>query len=148
MHMKNSIIIALISLLTFTNCSLNSDDNTNATPQVITIYWNLVNVSGGFAGVDDDFEIGTIIWRFNELTETLNVDNGNTDDTKQDGLDSGNYSFSLLNVGQDTFLIVDSEELGNLTITGNQLVINQNETSGGSAADGFIYTFTKSVEIE
>jgi hypothetical protein len=140
--MKNYFLISLVSFFILTNCSI-SDDSNNTPPKVIKIYWNLVNVSGGIVGVDDDFQTGTIIWTFNDETETLNVVNDNTDDTKQDGLATGDYTYSVVNIEENSFLIVDSNELGSLTLNTSQLIINENETSEGSAADGFIYTFSK-----
>jgi hypothetical protein len=140
--MKNYFLISLVSFFILTNCSI-SDDSNNTPPKVIKIYWNLVNVSGGIVGVDDDFQTGTIIWTFNDETETLNVVNDNTDDTKQDGLATGDYTYSVVNIEENSFLIVDSNELGSLTLNTSQLIINENETSEGSTADGFIYTFSK-----
>ncbi|NNC51120.1 MAG: hypothetical protein HKO01_11350 [Flaviramulus sp.] len=140
--MKKPILILIICFLTLFNCSLGNETN-NTPPQIVKIYWNLVNVSGGFEGVNDNFEVGTIIWEFNDSTETLSVDNQNNDDTKQDGLDSGNYSYSIFNVEDESYIIVDDIEVGSMTLTSNELVINENETSEGSAADGFIYTFSK-----
>jgi hypothetical protein len=144
--MKFYKLILIISFLSLNNCSLSNDSVT--TPQVIKIYWNLVNTSGGVAGVDDDFQIGTITWSFNEATEILTVVNNNTDNTKQDFLDSGEYGFSVLTVGEDLFLVIDSVEIGRFTVTSNQLIINGNETSEGTVTDGFNYTFTKTTVTE
>ena len=143
--MKYTLLILLISFFTLTNCSTNND---NTQPDVIAVYWSLTNTTGGLAGVNDNFDKGEIKWVFNELTETLIVENDNTDDTKQSGLDSGNYAYSLLEVGLNSFLIIESEEAGRLTVTTNKLIIDENQTSQGDLNDGFIYTFTRTTITE
>ncbi|SFZ95093.1 hypothetical protein SAMN05428642_10717 [Flaviramulus basaltis] len=145
--MKYYTLILLISFITFTNCSINNNDN-DTTPIVIITYWSLDNVSGGVAGIDEDFSENTVKWIFNETTSTLNVENNNDNDTKPDGLDSGNYNYSVLQKGSNLFLIVGSNEIGRFTVSQNQLVINENETSNGTLADGYIYTFKKIVVTE
>lgn len=144
--MKPYLFILVISFLSLTNCSIGNNDNTQ--PQVVEVYWNLINVTGGVAGVNEDYALGTIIWRFNEASGVLSVENNNTDDTKQDGLDSGDYTYSILDDNGDLFLVVDSDEMGHLTITANEFILNENETSQGSGADGFIYTFRKTTVTE
>ena len=137
--MRNTLLILLTGFFIFTNCSIKDD---NTTPEVVRVYYNLINVSGGIEGVDDYFESGTIIWSFNDETGILTVVNENIDDTKQDGLDSGDYNYSVLNSGDNSFLIIESNELGLLEYITNNLIINENKTSEGSGADGFIYTFS------
>lgn len=122
-----------------TSCSLN--DNDNATPQEIKYLWHLVKVTGGIAGVNEQFETNVITWSFNNETETLVVNNKNTDDSIEDSLDSGTYSFSVLEENNTTYLIIDDIELGSFEVSGNILTINQNNTSTGNGTDGFIYTF-------
>jgi hypothetical protein len=143
--MKYPISILFICFLTFINCSTNNDDTQ---PKVIEVYWSLTNTTGGLAGVDDDFNKGEIKWVFNELTETLIVDNQNTDNTKQDGLASGNYSYSILEVGLDSFLLIDSEEVGRLLVSTSKLTLDENVTSQGDLNDGFVYTFTRTTVSE
>lgn len=143
--MRHTLLILFTCFFIFTNCSIKND---NTTPDVVRVYYNLINVSGGIEGVDDYFELGTITWTFNDETGILTVVNENIDDTKQDGLDSGDYNYSVLNSGGNSFLIVDSNELGSLEYITNNLIINGNETSEGSGADGFIYTFSLTTVIE
>ena len=143
--MRHTLLILFTCFFIFTNCSIKND---NTTPDVFRVYYNLINVSGGIEGVDDYFELGTITWTFNDETGILTVVNENIDNTKQDGLDSGDYNYSVLNSGGNSFLIVDSNELGSLEYITNNLIINGNETSEGSGADGFIYTFSLTTVIE
>lgn len=145
--MKYYLIIACISFLTLTNCSLDSVNNT--APQVTKVLWHLKNVSGGIAGVDNDFPANKIIWEFKSENLTLIVSNGNTDDSIEDGLDTGTYSYSVKKVDNVEYLTINSNEVGSATFTNNDtvLTINQNETSTGPVADGYIFTFDKSVIV-
>lgn len=143
--MKRYLLILFFSLA-LTNCSINSNDTNQ--PQVITVYWNLVNVSGGVSGVDIDYGTGDIVWLFDEVNTTLTVTNTNTDDSLEDGLDSGTYPYSVIDDGHDLFLSINATEFGNFTVTGNQLVIDQNITTSGTGADGYVYTFEKTTVIE
>lgn len=127
------------------NCSL--DNGSNSESGTITIvFWHLTNTSGGLAGVDDQFDLDKVIWSFNEVNSTLIIQNNNTDDTKQDGLPSGTYSFSVsLNSGS-YFIYIDGAEFGSYSISDTELIIDQNITTSGTGADGFVYTFKKVTE--
>ncbi|WP_111308227.1 hypothetical protein [Confluentibacter sediminis] len=146
--MKYSLIIACISFFALTNCSLDSVDND--IPKVTRVLWHLKNVSGGVSGVDNDFPANKIVWEFRDATSTLTVSNTNTDTSIEDGLDSGTYSYTIVEVGSDAYIKINSNEVGKITITnsGNTLTINQNLKSSGSATDGYIYTFNKTVIVE
>lgn len=143
--MKYYLILACISFFTLTNCSIGEVDTSE--PQVIRVLWHLKNVSGGIAGVDNDFNNGVIIWEFKSETSSVTVTNTNSDTAIEDGLDSGTYTYSIEEVNNQEYLTIGSNELGSISVTsnGNQLIIDQNETSTGPAADGYIYTFDKSI---
>ncbi|CAH8288912.1 hypothetical protein EV196_11620 [Mariniflexile fucanivorans] len=148
--MKYSIIIAFLSFATLTNCSLEGDNEIK--DQVYKTYWHLTNVSGGIAGVDNDFNLNEIIWTFNEDTDQLKINNTNTAEI-EDGLDTGTYTYSVTIVeveGEDdkSFLVIDSNEFGKFTFNETELVIDQNITTTGTGADGFIYIFKRVVIIE
>jgi len=55
---------------------------------------------------------------------------------------------SILNDGNNTFLIIDGNEYGSITVLTNNLIIDQNLTSTGTGADGFIYSFQLVETIE
>ncbi|MFI0427847.1 hypothetical protein [Mariniflexile sp. HMF6888] len=139
--MRPYILIAFLSFITLTNCSIGNNDD--IPDQIITTYWHLTNVSGGVAGVDNDFDLNDIVWHFNNTTNKLTIKNTNTDDTIEDGFDSGVYNFSVTTVGSDEFLVINSNEFGKVVVTQTQLTIDQNMTTSGTGADGFIYTFTR-----
>lgn len=127
------------------NCSLDNGNN-NESGTITIVFWHLTNTIGGLAGIDDQFDLDTVIWSFNEVNGTLSIQNNNTNDTKQDGLPSGTYSFSVsLNSG-NYFLYIDGAEFGSCSISDTELTIDQNITTSGSGADSFIYTFNKVTE--
>ena len=142
--MNLKFLTAMIFIVIITSCSINNDDDK---PQVVRSEWHLKNVSGGLAGVNNDFDFNQVIWVFNELQGSLTVLNNNTN-AVEDGLDSGTYNYSLLDDGTTTFLIIDDNEFGGLIILNNNLTIDQNLTSTGTGADGFIYSFQLVQTIE
>ncbi|HET8810467.1 MAG TPA: hypothetical protein VFM65_09420 [Flavobacteriaceae bacterium] len=122
-------------LVLFFGCFAGCDNSDNDIDDP-TIYgsWNLMNISGGFAGVDNDFERGTIIWTFDGNSSELVVENNNTEEVI-DGLDSGTYMFSIS--GSDT-LFVEGGRFGVYTVSKTQLIIDQ-----GVASDGFLLKFER-----
>ena len=101
----------------------------------------LVNVSGGFAGVNFNFDKGQIIWTFNEQNSTLNIKK-NTNESFS-GLNEGIYSYSIVNINNNLFLHIDENELGGVSTSENGMIIDENMRSTGSGADGFIMTLEK-----
>ncbi|WP_282136209.1 hypothetical protein [Seonamhaeicola maritimus] len=150
--MKTKILILVTVFLTLTSCSLSNDTNEGPI-EVTLVHWNLINVTGGIAGVDNDFEVGDIVWNADEFNSMLAVNNSNPDDTIEDGLDTGTYDFVLFETGGDIFTVIDGDEFGKIYISETDntlLIIDQNELSFGPQADGFIYTFkitTSTIEI-
>ena len=145
--MKLKSVILLFISFTFLSCSLG--DNNNNNNEVVLTQWNLIHVTGGIAGVDETFEIGDIIWFFDDTSGQLTVTNNNTDDTVQDGLDTGVYNYSFIDTGTNVFISINDIEFGALLIFSNnqQFNIDQNITSEGSGADGFLFTFEKSIVV-
>ena len=137
--MKKSILIVLSCCFLLSNCSVNN--STSSSPQNVKYFWHLINVTGGIAGVDWEFNVNTIVWDFDADAGTLTVENNNTDDNIEDGLDSGIYEYYEISTDNVTYLVVDDIELGSLEIVNNQLKINQNEMTTGTVSDGYIYTF-------
>ncbi|WP_242135540.1 hypothetical protein [Aestuariivivens marinum] len=145
--MKKNIIFLLAIVLSVTSCSLKND--TDQDQQTYKSLWHLINVSGGVSGVNDSFSLGTIVWSFNETTLKLTIENDNTDDTKQDGWDSGTYDYLLDQTDSRDFLTISGTEVGELIFTSeNTMIINENEKSTGTAADGLIYTLQRTLVAE
>lgn len=143
--MKRKFLACAVILLTLISCSLSNDNNDGPTEIVIT-NWNLINVTGGIAGVDHNFEIGEIIWFFDEINDVLSVTNNNPDDSLEDGLDTGNYHLLFQIIDDKIYMFVEFNEFGELIISGidnEDMTIDQNSLSTGQGSDGFIYTFKK-----
>lgn len=153
--MKKTLFLFLTftftTLTSLTSCSLSNDGDNGPTTIIIT-EWNLVNVTGGIAGVDNAFTIGDITWFFDNSLLVLSVTNSNTADL-EDGLDEGNYNISYLEQNGNLFLVVEDFEFGQITFSGTDnedMTIDQNSLTTGQGSDGFVYTFkktTRTVEI-
>jgi len=137
--MKISIYILLLILAT--NCQ-NSDDTLNHT-DILYGSWNLKNISGGITGINNDFESQLIFWSFNSDNSILTVTNNNSDTTINDGLETGTYKYLIQATNGQSFLFINDSEFGNITIFGNELIINQNIITDGNGADGFIMKLYK-----
>jgi hypothetical protein len=150
--MKYISIIVLSCFFFLTSCSVDNNNVTDDLPKEIEVYqWHLLNVSVGFAGVDIDYAMETIIWVFNvdfNNNGSIQVQNNNTDDTLEDGLNSGTYAISIPAQNNKSYLFIESNEFGEvLTTTNEDLIIDQNSMSSGTGADGFIYTFKRKIVI-
>ena len=150
--MKYISIIVLSCFFFLTSCSVDNNNVTDDLPKEIEVYqWHLLNVSGGFAGVDIDYAMETIIWVFNvdfNNNGSIQVQNNNTDDTLEDGLNSGTYAISIPAQNNKSYLFIEFNEFGEvLTTTNEDLIIDQNSMSSGTGADGFIYTFKRKIVI-
>ena len=134
--MKTAFYLFVLALLVV---SCNSDDAEQNNTAALEGPWSLVNVEGGIAGVDDDFDIGLIIWNFDSYTQ-LTVTNNNTVNVVFDGLPSGIYEYRHLTSGQgDTsFLdIVDVSGFRFISSSSSQFVLYD------GMVDGFLLTFRK-----
>ncbi|NNT72519.1 hypothetical protein HKT18_09855 [Flavobacterium sp. IMCC34852] len=135
--MKKIIISLSIMLLVFQS-SCSNDSNTN--PNTIQGQWKLVNVSGTFAGIDNDFEPGLITWDFNQTTQMVSIVNNNTDTDKWDVFETGVYNYQILEDPEfpcGEIIKIDGIDMGCFLVTNNSLVIDQ------SIADGFRLQFVE-----
>lgn len=138
MNTKHLFVCYFTILLVF-GCDKTSEPETFNNSLVGS--WNIINISGGFAGVDDDFAEGIIVWKFNEENSTLIIQNGNEVNTIYDGLESGNYTYSIIEVEDNAFLVINESEFGAIVLANEALVIDQNKMSVGSGADKFVLKF-------
>lgn len=142
--MKNlKLLILLVSLPFCFAC--NDDDDSNTTPINSSLdgSWNLVHVSGGFGGEDNEFEEGLITWTFNESEGTITVVNNNPADL-YDALGTGTYTYDLMPVESmscNTSLNVTLDDMilnfGCMTIVNNDMTISNLES------DGYLHTFKR-----
>lgn len=142
--MKRNLLIALSFIFILSSCSLDSDSNAENENQDVILYtWHLVKTEGGLAGINDQFDLDTIVWTFDELNGIIEIENNNDDDTKQALLDSGTYNFSISTIIGENFIFIDSVEYGEITINTSTFVIDENNKTDSQGADGFIYTFQR-----
>lgn len=138
--MRRSLTLFVLSAIALL-ISCSSNDGIEMDP--IDGIWEVHNISGGFAGINDDYQHGTIIWKFDAQNSQLIITNNNTTNTIYDGLESGEYPYSILKIDKTQFLHINGQEFGSVIISQNELVINQNITSTGSGADGFVILLKK-----
>ncbi|MGC6430243.1 MAG: hypothetical protein ACON5F_04300 [Jejuia sp.] len=149
--MKLRFNIAIIFLLIFTSCSLDSNDSLVSDVQNNTIIeWHLTNVSGGIAGVDINYDVDTIIWIFNvdfNGSGTLSVDNNNDQNDLEDGLNTGEYAVFVAEYDGQPILFLDGDEYAGFSYpNANTLEINHNvHSTGVVGSDGYIFTFQRRV---
>ncbi|WP_299107981.1 hypothetical protein [uncultured Winogradskyella sp.] len=135
--MKHTFYLLTLMLLTL---SCNSDDD-NSEQNEPTLYssWSLVNVSGGLAGANDDFEMDLITWDFDEANLELTVTNNNTANVIYDGLPSGTYDYEVPSTTNEvTTVVIDNINYVITTLTNSQLILDE-----GVAVDGFLLTFSQ-----
>ncbi len=128
LHESMRNLFALVFSIILISCS-NDDDSDNRSVS-IQGEWNLVNVTGGFAGVNQDFEKGTIIWNFDESAMTVSVTNNNTITGVYDGLSSGSYDYSIVAPADVDELVVNDINLGTFTISSSSFTVTQQFRDG------------------
>ena len=138
--MKILHFIALY-VLVFSVTSCQKDEDTNTAH--IDGSWHLVNVSGGFAGIDKEYNKGVIVWKFSTENNILTVANSLDSDGNYSGLASGTYSFSIIMKDSNSYLVVDNNEIGGMTLANNELILDQNQRSLGSGADLYVLKLSK-----
>jgi len=133
-YMKHFCVL-LCSILLF-SCSSNDDDNTNE-PSLQGV-WNLVNVSGGFTGLDEDFAKGIVVWDFNETTGMVTIANTATNTSVNTLLASGTYTYSISIEPNDAILLVINEtSVGNFSLDNTSFFLRED------FSDGFIFRFER-----
>jgi hypothetical protein len=132
----NSLRIFLL-LASFTACKKDATDRQKVIPSQSSIdgKWNLTKIYGGITGLVQIFAVGEIEWTFNTPNSTLTVNNTSSNPV-YNYLPSGTYSFQEISNSGHHFLVIEADELGQLSISGNQLQIDQNKKSTGEGACG------------
>lgn len=105
--------------------------------------WNLANVSGGVAGIDEDYEPGVVIWSFDVELSILTVDNNDENGSGYTGVRNGPHPYNLLKQNNTNYLFVRGREIGRIIIIDGNLMINGNDRSEGSGADFYNFTFIR-----
>ena len=122
------LIYALFGATLLMGCQGDDDGNASLNPD-INGNWNLVRVTGGLTGVDDNFETGMIVWNFSD--RTLEVTNRNTDPNLEDMYETGLYNFALDTSTDALTLTIDTVSYSIDTFTNDEL------SFGNQYADGY-----------
>ncbi|GAA0722358.1 hypothetical protein GCM10009430_24690 [Aquimarina litoralis] len=118
--------------------SCSNDDDGNAVVQsTIEGEWSLVKVTGGFAGVDEDIDKGTIEWDFDEASGMVTITNTISDASFNTILPSGTYTYSISAPADADDLIVNNVNLGRITLENNFFTVEE------SLVDGFTFRFER-----
>ncbi|MBU2905076.1 MULTISPECIES: hypothetical protein [Arenibacter] len=134
------LMLALCLIFVLNGCSTDSTHEKN---DKVSGTWNLINVSGGFAGIDEDFEKGEIVWKFNAKDGTLIVANNDGSNPIYNGFPTGTYTYSVLEEKDQFYLEINDKEIGGIVVAKSQLVLDQNSTTAGSGADGFVMVLVR-----
>ncbi len=143
------LTLMIISVLGFTmSCSKtdinNAQQEQQEAPDVITVdtvdgLWNLKSIRGGIQGVESNYDLGQVVWDFDNTTLTIH---DNTTDNSQNpytGLGNGTYDFEIIESGGVQVLSINSITIGEVIVSDNQLMIDNS-----AAADGFTTEFERS----
>lgn len=145
---KTFLVFALLLPL-----SCGNDDASSGSTDPLNGYWNLLNVSGGFAGVDVDYDHGSVSWQFDTGTSMLRVENVSIPNGPQSTflpIPSGEYAYSIIEADGNKFLTIDgmplydNGEYGRIDITeAGDLIIDQGQSSTSNAADVYVLSFKR-----
>ena len=141
--MKIKISILFFVLISSISCQ-QDDENINP----IIGSWNLIQLTGGFAGVQQNYNPGDIVWTFDEDVLTIEDNLTNIEDELQYVLiEHENSLFMDFNDDEsifgDFFFYTEINEDEMIINQGNARAIIENDTVSTGIADGFIYSFKK-----
>uniref|UniRef100_UPI00404AB5B8 hypothetical protein n=2 Tax=Flavobacterium sp. TaxID=239 RepID=UPI00404AB5B8 len=126
-------LLMISGIILFTSCS---NDEESTTLESLNGIWNVKNISGGIAGINDDYDDGTITWTF--TNQMLTVENNESQGNLYSGFESGTYNYTVSEINGFQYIFINNVEFGSYALATNSLIIDQNETSSGAGADGFI----------
>ncbi len=151
--MKNYIILGLfvaIFTASITSCE-TSDLNTNNQNDTFLLekngttngHWNLINIKGGFLGLNEDYKPGDVKWTFNSKNSTLSIEDNISKGVSYDIIKPGDYHYYILNKKGISYLFIEDFEFGHIIRIKNTLKIDQGNTTSGPLTDGYVLTFKK-----
>lgn len=106
--------------------------------QQIYGHWNLINKSGGLAGINCTYELNEQTWTFEERVVTI-VDHTNNTGALCESFFEGAYSYTVQEIENKQFLLLEEDNLGRIVIANNELTIDQNALG----TDGFVHRFKR-----
>ncbi|MBC2845416.1 hypothetical protein [Winogradskyella flava] len=141
----NKILLTTLLFLTLgVNQTCESDDLNESESYENTLNgsWNLISIQGGSANVDYQFDKGLITWEFHLNTNTLEVVNNISGNSGHTALDTGEYSFSIIQFDAISLLEINDESYGSYFMENNSLIIDQNGSTSGNS-DGYTLGFLR-----
>jgi len=139
------LLMTTVTIITsVTSCTSDDDNNNDNTPENLIGNWNLVNVSGGIAGINHPVAEGTVVWEFN-TNNTVTIVNTAADDYT--GLATGTYPYAFVTSDvpescAQKLTINNTQSGGCVTFTANgKMFVND------SYADGFTLEFSPGFTI-
>ncbi|WP_406684453.1 hypothetical protein N1F78_01650 [Seonamhaeicola sp. MEBiC1930] len=146
--MKIKLAFLISCFILITNCSLDSSSSSSEEEVTYIEQWHLIEVTGGIAGISDQFDLNTIIWVFDGSNDSLTITNNNDDDTKEDFLESGIYNYSQDELSGNSYLSINGTEYGQLELFTNGFTLDGTLLSSGPVSDGFLFSFQRVHIIE
>ncbi len=146
--MKRRVYFVLPFVFLLFSCISNDPIPGQDLQSNIVTNWHLVEVLDDTEVVVSAFELGTVVWKFNTDEEgetTIIITNNNTDMDSEDALDSGTYSYTIVDApdGDQIFIEVDNTfvEFGQISEAGGQVVIDQRVFVDTEILEPHIYLF-------
>jgi hypothetical protein len=130
--------LMILGIVLFISCSKQDESTKLESRDGI---WQVKNISGGFAGIDDEYETGVITWTFNN--QILTVENNENQGHIFSGFESGTYNYTVSEIDGINYIIINNAEFGSYTLSRNELIIDQNIKKSGTGADRFILQFNR-----
>lgn len=131
---KRKALLILSIFITIAACT-KKNESPESTP-IIDGKWDLYNVSGGFAGINEFYDLGDIVWNF--VGDSLFVQNADSISTSGILLENGSYFYSITSDSLDNGTIyVDSLLIGFVDFDQLNLFISQ------QYVDGYLHNFKR-----
>lgn len=137
--MKTNLILSIVLFVWIgivSSCKKieKQPENRSLTENRINGTWNLMHVFGGIAGVNKTYQLGEVTWEFDE--NEVHVQHLGSASTYY-SLPTGTYPYSILEVNGKNYLSINQQEIGEFTLLGQELKIDENSKSEGMGACGF-----------
>ena len=130
--MKAIVVILTLFLSCLISTSCNSDDDSTQQANIHGI-WHLINLSGGFTGINEEFERDQISWTFNSENNTVNV----VKNIAGFGPSSGIFSYRIEMEDEIEVVYINDSFIGSIALSTETLKIDE------LVSDGFLVTFKK-----
>ena len=124
-------ILIIIGIGFLTSCN---NDDVDIPEKTINGTWNLRNVKGGLASINNDYQKGDIQWTFNPINNTLTVAN-NIGNDKAFTLHSGTYQFNIEQNVESQILFVSNNDYRMVILSMDQNLIITDDMNDGFTAE-------------